>query len=199
MKNIIAKSWVRFIFCAVIALLFLSCSVTKIPDFETPAVYVTNSKKVNILGSQYIIRSMDEVQLFEGIFGDRSFSMPLYICADKEGLYISMLNDVGTSMGELSFDGKAVDFHSNMFPKNMKAEYIVWDIQLAFYESESVASRLALWNLNFLVEKEDGIEVRKLMDGKKLIEEIIIEDKSVVIKNHLRGYEYHLTGVQDEL
>lgn len=188
----------NFLLIAAICGLFAACSTTKIPDFETPAVYVTNSKKVNILGSEHILHDMDEVQLFEGIFGDRNFSIPLYIFADKNGMYISMLNDVGTSMGELSFDGKSVDFHSNLFPENMKAEYIVWDIQLAFYDGESLAQRLALWKLDFQIENVDGKETRKIIDGKNLIEEIIMENKSVVIKNHLRGYEYHLSGVEDE-
>ena len=47
--------------------------------------------------------------------------------------------------------------------------------------------------------KETGTpeEVRKIYDGKKLIEEISIIDDPVTIKNHLRGYEYKLTKIEE--
>ena len=40
-------------------------------------------------------------------------------------------------------------------------------------------------------------EIRKIYDGKKLIEEISIIDNTVTIKNHLRGYEYKLTKIDE--
>ena len=47
--------------------------------------------------------------------------------------------------------------------------------------------------LDFTVTKDDGMELRRIMNGKKCIEEISITSSSVSIINHLRGYEYHLT------
>lgn len=190
---------IYYVCLACLAALFVSCaSNPKLAGVDTPAVYVTNTKKVNILSTQNISVSMDEVQLFEGNFGDTSFSMPVYIQADESSLYISMLNDVGTSLGELTFSGNKVDFESSVMPKNLKAEYIVWDIQLVWYDPESIRERLSHYKLSFDVSSDGTTETRKIIDGSKVIEEISIKKNYVVIKNLLRGYEYHLTGVGDE-
>ena len=178
--------------------LFISCATNRIEGPVTPAVYVTNTKKVNILTTENISKPMDEVQLFEGSFGGQSFSFPIYINADEKGIYVSILNDVGTSMGELSYSNGNVEFNSAVFPENMKAEYIVWDIQLAFYDPQSLKDRLAKFRLDFSVENDGVEEIRKIIDGKNVIEEIHSSGTSTVIKNHLRVYEYHLTGVLDE-
>lgn len=183
---------------AMVSALFISCATSKVEGPVTPAVYVTNTKKVNILTAENISKPMDEVQLFEGTFGAQSFSFPLYINADEKGMYVSILNDVGTSMGELSYSNGDVEFNSAVFPQNMKAEYIVWDIQLAFYDFQSLKERLAKYKLDFVVENDGAVEIRKILDGKNVIEEIHLDGTSTVIKNHLRGYEYHLTGVLDE-
>ena len=178
---------------------FVSCASGGVEaEVKTPAVFVTNLKKVNILTADNIIKPMDEIQLFEGSFGDRSFSLPLYIQADEKGISISMLNDFGTSLGDLTYSNNVVEFSSSLFPENLKAEYIVWDIQLAIYKAEALSQRLARQKLVFTVESDGETEVRRILDGSKIIEEITLRKNYMEIKNILRGYEYHLIGVGDE-
>ena len=93
-----------------------------------------------------------------------------------------------------------------MFPKNLKAEYIVCDIQNAYYDSAALEVNYKNAGLSFesvrtLYETGESVEVRKIFEEKKLIEEITlkneIEGQSITIKNYLRGYEYKLTKVED--
>lgn len=179
--------------------LFVSCASTQAePEPLTPVVYVTNTKKINILPTALISRNMDEVQLFEGSFGDKTFIMPLYIQADDSGISISMLSDMGTSLGELSYAGNTAEFSSDLFPQELKAEYVIWDVQLSCYDADSLSKTLAKEKLSFSVENADGIETRKIMDGNSLVEEIVIAENSTLIRNYLRGYEFCLTGVGNE-
>nr|WP_318710513.1 DUF3261 domain-containing protein [uncultured Treponema sp.] len=181
------------------SVILVSCASSSVePEPKTPAVYVTNFKKVNVLPADKIQNPIDEVQLFEGTFGDKSFSMPLYIQADENGLNVSLLNDFGTSVGDLSYAEDAVSFDSPMFSDNAKAEYIVWDIQLSFYKPEEISKCLSKSKLTFTVEDDGETEIRKIFDGKELIEEVTLRNHFVQIKNLLRGYEYHLIGVGDE-
>ncbi|MDO4505949.1 MAG: DUF3261 domain-containing protein [Spirochaetales bacterium] len=178
---------------------FVSCASTSVePEPKTPAVYVTNLKKINILSADKIERNIDEVQFFEGTFGEKGFSMPLYIQADENGINLSVLNDFGTSLGDISYRNDAVEFESALFPEGTKAEYIVWDVQLAFYRAEEISRCLSKRKLAFVLENDGETETRKILDGKDLIEEITIRKNFIGIKNHLRGYEYHLIGVGDE-
>ncbi|MCI6442181.1 DUF3261 domain-containing protein [Treponema sp.] len=179
--------------------LFISCASTSVePEPKTPVVYVTNLKKINILSADKIERNIDEVQFFEGAFSDKSFAMPIYIQADENGINLSVLNDFGTSMGDITFKNDSVEFESALFSENVKAEYIVWDVQLALYKTEEISNCLSKNKLAFVSENDGETETRKILDGKELIEEITIRKNYIGIKNHLRKYEYHLIGVGDE-
>ena len=85
-----------------------------------------------------------------------------------------------------------------MFPKNLKAEYIVCDIQNAYYDSAALEANYKNAGLIFETERildESGepVEVRKIFEEKKLIEEITLKNgrevQSITIRNYLRGYE----------
>ncbi len=165
-------------------------------------VYVTNTKKVNLLLPEYFGQVFEGLQLLNGSFGDTSFSLLAYTQIDATGISLSLMNDFGTDMGNLSFDGAKVIFDSAYFPKNLPGEYIVCDIQNAYYDSAVLEENYKSAGLIFediLICWETGTpeEVRKIYDGKKLIEEISIKDNTVTIKNYLRGYEYQLTKLEE--
>ena len=169
-------------------------------------VYVTNRHKVPLLLPCDMKGAVETYQVMEGSYGNQHFSMLLYFFSDQNEMQLSLLNDFGTDMGSLSYDGREVRFESAMFPKNLKAEYIVCDIQNAYYDSAALEANYKNAGLSFesvrtLYETCESVEVRKIFEEKKLIEEITLkngrEEQSITIKNYLRGYEYKLTKVED--
>ena len=160
-------------------------------------VYVTNTTVIDLLPPQDIDGSLDMLNMLTGKFGDTSFYLQAYIQADENGLFMSLMNDFGTDMGSLSYTGDRLAFDSSVFPQSLKPQYIAADIQFTYYAADAVRSVLNQAGLDFDVAKNaDGMEVRKVMHGKKCIEEITKSAGAVKIVNHLRGYEYSLTEAQ---
>ncbi len=165
-------------------------------------VYITNTKKINLLLPECAGEIFEGIQLLNGSFGSTRFSLLSYTQIDAKGISLSLFNDFGTDMGNLSFNGQRVTFDSAYFPKNLPGEYIACDIQNAFYDSAALEENYKNAGLIFeetLILWETGTpeEIRKIYDGKKLIEEISIHDDTITIKNLLRGYEYQLTRIEE--
>ena len=182
-----------------------SCTSIKSQNNLKP-VYITNSKKINLLATDNVSNPIDEVQLLNGRFGDTAFSLMCYTQIDSQQISLSLFNDFGTDMGNLYYDGSMVTFDSAFFPKNLPGEYIISDIQNAFYDSEVLKQNYAKSRLSFesnmAVQREaDDTEtfytVRRVLDGKKLIEEITILNNTITIKNFLREYEYQLIKAEE--
>ncbi len=173
-----------------------SCASAKNQTGLRP-VYITNSKKISLLSPEFSNRTIDAVQLLDGTYGDTSFTLMSYTQIDSNGINLALMNDFGTDMGNLSYDGESVVFDSAYFPKALPGEYIICDIQNAFYDSYELEKNYKAAGLKFesvltLYEDGEALETRKIFDGKKLIEEITISEKSVIINNFLRGYKYTL-------
>ena len=207
----IIKNTFGLVFFAVLSVSLTSClSVKKevssngLTATGLRPVYVTNKKKVNLLKPEVVWFTFDGIQLLEGSFGDTSFTLLSYTQIDATGINLSLMNDFGTDMGTVSYDGSKVVFDSAYFPKALPGEYIICDIQNAFYDEEYLCMNYESAGLTFEVWKGTGYnptdsvnETRLIRDGKKLIEEISIIEDTVTIKNHLRGYEYKLTKVEE--
>lgn len=179
------------------ALLVLFCltgcvSSSKIDNSTISPVFITNTKKFYLLSPACISAEIDSQQLLTGSFGDADFSLLTYLKADSQGVFLSLFNDFGVGMGDLSYDGMSVSFSSSVFSEKLKAEYIVADLQFAYYSFESVSLALDELGLSFSEDSKDGKVVRTIKNGSKSIEVISIEDKHTNIKNLLRGYEYDL-------
>ena len=165
-------------------------------------VYITNTKKVNLLLPEYAGQVFEGLQLLNGSFGSTRFNLMSYTQIDSHGVSLSLMNDFGTDMGNLFYDGNKVIFDSAYFPKALPGEYIVCDIQNAYYDSAALEENYKNAGLIFeetMILWETGTpeDIRKIYDGKKLIEEISIHDGTVTIKNYLRGYEYELTKLEE--
>lgn len=212
------------------SLIFLSCTSVKKADADIDGqtenlfrpVYITNSKKINLLMPAAADSAFEGLQLLNGSFGAYSFTLLSYTQIDSSGISLSLMNDFGTDMGNVFFDGQQVIFDSAYFPKALPGEYIICDIQNAYYDVNAVQKNLESAGLKFEVTNEasgtaedsagaDGIaadagtsadlpescEIRKILDGKKVIEEITILKNTIKIKNYLRGYEYNLTLIEE--
>ena len=177
--------------------LLCSCATKKVEESALRPVYVTNSKKVNLLRPNKTSAVFDGVQVLNGSFGSQSFSLLSYTQIDATGINLSLMNDFGTDMGNLFYDGTSVIFDSAYFPKALPGEYIICDIQNAYYDKDELSKNFEAAGLKFEVQSEESVEVRKIFDGKKLIEEITISENEVKIQNFLRGYSYQLVNAED--
>jgi len=189
---LVFKNAVPCMFGVLLLAIFASCATVKGRSMRYP-VHVTNTRVVDLLPPRDIAFPIDALYMFTASFGTSSFYMQAFIQANESGIFINLLNDFGSDMGTLTYTGNELSLASSVLPSSLKAQYIVADIQFAYYDADAVARSLRSAGLDFTVTKDDGMELRRIMNGKKCIEEISISSSSVSIINHLRGYEYHLT------
>jgi len=193
----------KFFYPTIIFLLFLlffSCATNKNVETFTKEtlspVYVTNKIKVLPLPTNAIKEEISAYQVFSGSFKmkgiTKEFSSPVYLEADENGIVIMMLTDFGMETGTIYYDGKEAKIESSFFPKNIKCEYIILDLQNAYCDTDALKSHYEKNGLNFTEKLEDEKTIRSISNKKKVIEEITISKKEIIIKNLLRKYSYRL-------
>lgn len=183
----------RFLVILPILIILSSCvTVKKLNNLSK--VYVTNTKQINLLPPESINIQIDDTMMLTGNFGETSFSILTYVQADEAGLYFSLMNDFGTDMGTISYDGYDAYAQAAILPEKLKIEYIINDFQNAFYKVEDIRKNLQASKLDLEVTTEDDgkKEIRRVVDGKKVIEEVIITQEGALIKNLLRNYSFSL-------
>lgn len=168
---------------------FVSCASTS----RLNKVYVTNSNKVDLLPTNAISRQIDEYQYFEGIFGEKSFSSLLYLQANQNEINILLLSDFGIEAGSIFYNGETANLESDFFPKNLKCEYIILDLQNAYADFSVLKNHYEKYKIDFEENSNSERTVRKIIKNSKIIEEIKIEQDKITIENHLRNYKYILT------
>jgi len=175
----------------IIHLLFLICltACATTAGNNDPYAYLTNSSKFFLLsgGSE---KPMDMAQLISASYGNQDMQFSAWVKADEAALDITMLNDMGVSIGELSYRNGAVFFSSSIFPASIKPEYIIADFQLCFHDTNLLNKALTRCGLIF---KAEGAN-RRILQGKKIIIEIDKSADKVTYKNYLREYSYTLEG-----
>ena len=183
---------------------FTGCqSSPKIQGSKTEPVYITNSKKFYLLSPKEISSPFEKQIMFEGEFQKNSFSILSYLQATEQELYINIFTDFGTSLGEIIYNGTEIVFDSAIFPKNLKPEYIISDIQFAYYNFDAVKNALNKIQIGFFNESSnsDSTQIFTIRNGLKstspLIEKITYSGNIITIENFLRGYKYILTEAQD--
>lgn len=185
------------------SIILSSCASTKNEvGSDISPVYVTNTKKFYLLPSNGIEKNVDDLYLLTGEFGKSSFTLLAYVQADENGIFVSLMNDFGASMGTLIFDGEKVTLDSEIFPKNLKPEYIVSDLQFAFYKPSVIKKNLSSIKMNFEVAKENKTEVRTIINRRLLTENNCVEKiektaDEIKIENYLRGYTYNLQKAEN--
>lgn len=175
-------------------------------------VFVTNTNRVDILPTNSITSEIDEYYLFEGTFGDKKFNATLNIQADSNGIDILILNDFGVEMGSISYDGMNATMNCNLFPKKIKPEYILLDLQNVFADFEVLKNHYQKYNLDFEeiterclpfpaeINEPQYFVVDRILSKKERNIEIIennTNSRTVTIKNLLRDYEYKLTKAEE--
>ena len=223
------NSQVFFLFLIVFTFSINSCSSSKIQQISKenenssvlPQVYITNSKKIKLLKNSEFHGNFDRIQSILGNFGTQTFEFLGNLQIDSNSLRLTILSPMGTDLGAISFDEKGVVLDSAYFPKNLKAEYIICDIQNAYFPAESLYENYKKAGLSFTEEIKNSSEnekklpndgeilensqnliekkqiIRKIYDKNKIIEEIVISQNEIKISNKLRNYEYILINLEE--
>jgi hypothetical protein len=157
---------------------------------EKPNAYLTSSSKYILLPSENIENPLDMAQRISASWQGRDYVLNAWVKADEAGMEMILLNELGATMGELSYRSGLVSFSSQIFPKSMRPEYIIADFQLCFYSVPAL--RHVLEGCGLLIE--DSGNSRRIFQGKTLIIEIEKNQNTVTLINHLRGYAYTLEG-----
>lgn len=186
------------------ALSLFSCATKSANISKTPSlnpVYVTNKVKVYPLSPDALENEVEGYQMFSGHFSlkkrEMDFGAPLYFQADKDGVFIMLLSDFGVEAGTIVYDGEKIVIESNFFPSKMKGEYIILDLQNAYYSAKALKALYEKAGLLFCETTTGETKVRTISDKNKIIEQITISPDFVQIKNLLRNYEYTLMTVEN--
>lgn len=179
--------------------LLISCASSRFESEFSP-VYVTNTSKYAILPTTSMNGTVDSLQKMTANFGkDNSFDFDVYVISDSSQLSMTILNEFGTTMASLFYDGLSLDFDSVIFPKELKAEYIVADFQFCLYNVDDLKPTLEKIGVNLEVTSEPAgdeiAEVRTLSKKGKVISKITKTALSIKYENFLRGYSYILSEV----
>jgi len=180
-----------FFFSACAACLLSCASVTR-----RSIIYVnlTDASRFALLPPGGIERDMDMVQSISAEFGDRNFFLNAWVRADENGIDMVFFNEMGASIGELSYRDGAARFSSTVFPvslvRSFRPEYIVADFQLSFYDP--VLLNRSLRDGGLVLETQDGN--RRILSGSEVIIEIEKTHNTVKLVNHFRGYTLILEG-----
>lgn len=179
--------------------LLISCASSRFESEFSP-VYVTNTSKYAILPTTSMNGTVDSLQKMTANFGkDNSFDFDVYVISDSSQLSMTILNEFGTTMASLFYDGLSLDFDSVIFPKELKAEYIVADFQFCLYNVDDLKPALEKIGVSLEVTSEPAgdeiAEVRTLSKKGKVISKITKTALSIKYENFLRGYSYILSEV----
>jgi len=182
----------RLFFFPVLAACILSCaSVTR---QSVLYVNLTDSSRFVLLPPGGIERDMDMIQSISAEFGDRNFFLNAWVNANENGIDMVFFNEMGASIGELSYRDGEARFSSPIFPVSLirafRPEYIIADFQLSFYDPFLLGK--ALRDSGLVLETEGGN--RRILSGNEVIIEIKKTDNTVKLVNHFRGYTLTLEG-----
>ena len=183
----------------VVPLFLSSCVSTK--KQKVLSVYVTDSKRVNLLAPSAVEHDVNVMQMFTGSFSaSKKDSMNMIACTEctEEKISVVMMNELGIEIASLLYSSSGISLHSSFLPDGVKPEYIIMDFQNVYYKPSLLAAEYNTCGLSFTVEKNGGVERRVIMDGDVVIEMIEKKDKEILLHNYLRGYTYRLTELDDE-
>ena len=133
-------------------------------------------------------------QYISAEFRGQSYFLTAWIKADENAVDMAFFNELGSSIGDLSYRDGAAHFSSAVVPQSVirsfKPEYILADFQLCFYDPLLLGKSLE--DSGLVLEIQDGS--RRILSGNEVIIEITKTEHTVSLENHLRGYAYTLEG-----
>ena len=192
-----------FFLLGAICNLLIACRSTAIATGENGAnlntVAVTEHATYTLLPTTAVEKKIDTVQHFKAQFGKKEIESDCLLIADEEKLIMTIMNNFGTTMGELNYNNDLIVFNSELFPKGVKAAYIVADIQFCLYRADLIQAALEKVGLRCEfsgTNATNGTEekIRRIYDGEKEIIHIEKSSGKITYTNFLRDYAYTLQG-----
>jgi len=178
-----------FVFLAVI-FLFCICSCATRAKEERLYVYLADGARFVLLPTAAIEKPMDMAQFISASFMDQSHFFQAWVRANETAMDITLFNELGAAMGDLSYRDGIISFYSRVLPRSLRPEYIVADFQLCFYDTALLRRSLEEAGLSLAVQGN----TRRIYNRRDLIIEIERAPGKVNFINHLRGYTYTLEG-----
>jgi hypothetical protein len=168
---------------------------------STPYVWLAKNSRYILLPTEDIDHPLDSHQLISASFNGRDYFLNAWVKADREALNMTLINELGANMGELSYRNGSVSFSSPVLFLPFKPEFIIADFQFCFYQSRPLFQSLKYGDLFFEEMKtnrfEDTWTFRRILLGDQKTKIISIEKKSrnvIEVVNHLWGYTYTMEG-----
>ena len=169
---------------------FTSCSSTR----TIRPVYLTNEKTISLLDLDCVGEPIDSYQLMTGSFeGHEEFTAEVLLQANENILALIMMTTTGQTIAEITYDGVMTTFESSFIPANaFKAEYVLADIQLAFYNEKEVEKELYESDLIFKYGEDNNGTFREIYDEGELIWRCNSTVSHISVINFLRKYNYEM-------
>ena len=181
-----------FLFFPACIVCILSCASAAKKNIQY--VYITHNTKFVLLPTWEIEQAMDMAQFLSYEFRGQNYFLNAWVKANENAIEMAFFNELGVSIGELSYMDGIVHFSSAVFPSSVMQsfipEYVIADFQLCFYDPFLLGR--ALKKSGLVLETNNGS--RRILSGNEVIIEINKTGNTVRLVNHLRGYAYTLEG-----
>ena len=187
---------IKFFSLVCVVCIFSCTSVTR---KDILYINLTDSSKFILLPTEGIEQTMDMVQFLSAEIMGQNYFLTAWVKADENVIEMTLFNEMGASLGELSYRNGVIDFSSTVIPRPVlryiRPEYFVADFQLCFYDPFLLDKSLK--DIGLVLETTDGDSrhgIRRILSGNEVIIEIEKTRNTVKLINHLRKYTYTLEG-----
>lgn len=177
--------------------LILCCCHSGKNGLSATPVYYTDDAFVHLLDVSGSGISIDAPQHIDGRYGDKDFSMDAWMRLNDSLLNVVLFSSFGNTLAEVTCSRDSVRFNSSMMDMGkIKAEYIIADIQLCYYDMAVLKPHFESYGFTLIETTEGDATLRKLSKGNKDILTIRKVGNTIELKNSLRNYSYTVTGGQ---
>lgn len=157
-------------------------------------VFYTDDASVELINIKKNKVSIDAPQHIEGAYGEKTFSMDAWMRMNDSLLNIVLFSGFGNTVAELKFTSDSLKFESSvMNAEKTKAEYIVADIELCYFDMAVLKPHYEASQFSLTETINENESKRTLSKGGKEILTITNNGSTIQLKNILRNYSYTIT------
>ncbi|MDR2660141.1 MAG: DUF3261 domain-containing protein [Spirochaetaceae bacterium] len=171
-----------------------ACNCATKPQQKILTVPITNHAAFHLLPPLQSGTPVDMAQRILGKYNGHEYTFTVWTISNATMLSITLMNDMGNGIGELTYTGNSIAYSSNFITLPVRPEYIAADFQLCFYDIGALSTALKKIGLTFIFEKTEKLEIRRVFDGENIIIEIKKINGTLFYTNFLRSYNYIITG-----